>query len=188
MDAIMIYTGLAFMIFLAIYSGYKRKFDLQKMGIWYFLLLLVISIATNLLLLKNTLFHSRFVPWNLKDGLYGLMGGASFGAILLNLMISAFLLGFLFRYLIKKNTASKSIHENDAVSTKVQFPEWFNKLSHSLSGCIVGSAFGIALLNILKDEPLEDLGGLAIGSIIGAAVLYSCAGLIVVASKIKNRT
>lgn len=89
----MIYATLIFMIIIAIYSGFKRKVNFQKFESWYFLLLFVISIVANFLLLKNTLFHSRFVPGDLKDGMYGLMGGASFGAIMINLMISSFLLG-----------------------------------------------------------------------------------------------
>lgn len=184
----MIYAGLIFMIFIAIYSGYKRNYDFKKLGMWYFLLLLAISLAANLMLLKNTLFHSRFVPGEFKDGMYGLMGGASFGAIMINLMISAFLLGLLLQYINKKNTESKSIHENDTISTKGKLPEWFNRLAHSLSACIVGSAFGIALLNLFRGKPIEDLGGLAIGSIIGAAGLYSLAGIVVIVQKYNNRT
>ncbi len=184
----MIYTAMAVMIIVAIYSGYKRKDHFQKMESWYFLLLFIISIATNFLLLHNTLFHSKFVPGDLKGGMYGLMGGASFGAIMLNMMVSSFLLGLLLSYLSKKNKDPKSTHEINEASTKGKFPEWFNRLGHSLSGCIVGSAVGIGLLSIFEGKPLEDFGGLAIGSIIGLAGLYSFAGIVVIIQKLINRT
>jgi uncharacterized membrane protein len=188
MGDFMIYAALIFMILIAIYSGFKKKINFHKFESWYFILLFVISIVANFLLLKNTLFHSRFVPGDLKDGMYGFLGGASFGAIMINLMISSFLLGILLSYISNKSKELKSINDVDTGSIKSRFPEWFNRLSHSLSGCIVGSAFGIALLKIFKDKPLEDLGGLAIGSIIGAAGLYSFAGIIVIIQKFNNRT
>ena len=184
----MIYAAMAVMIIVAIYSGYKKKAHIQKMESWYFLLLFIISIVTNFLLLHNTLFHSNFVPGDLKGGMYGFMGGASFGAIMLNMMVSSFLLGLFLSYLIKKNADPKSINEINDASTKGRFPEWFNRLAHSLSGCIVGSAFGIGLLSIFKGKPLEDLGGLAIGSVIGLAGLYSIGGVVFIMQKLINRT
>ena len=183
----MIYAAMVVMIIIAIYSGYRRKVHFQEMESWYFLLLFIISIATNFLLLYNTFFHSKFVPGDLKGGMYGLMGGASFGAIMLNMMISSFLLGLLLSYLSKKNTDPKGFQENDEASTKGNFPEWFNRLSHSLSGCIVGSAFGIGLLSIFKGKPLDDLGGFAIGSVIGLAGLYSIGGVVVIIQKLIDR-
>lgn len=184
----MIYAAMTVMIIVGIYSGYKRKVHFQKMESWYLLLLFIISIVTNFFLLHNTLFHSKFVPGDLKGGMYGLMGGASFGAIMLNVVVSSFLLGLLLSYLGKKNTDPESIHDIIGASAKGRLPEWFNRLAHSLSGCIVGSAFGIGLLNISKGKPLEDLGGLAVGSIIGFAGLYSFAGIAVIIQKLKNRT
>jgi F0F1-type ATP synthase assembly protein I len=184
----MIYAALITMALIAIYSGFKRKMNFQKFELWYLLPLFVVSIVANFLLLKTTLFHSRYVPGHLKDGMYGFIGGASFGAIIINLMISSFLLGLLLSYIGKRNTEAQSIKKIETAPTQSRFPDWFNRLSHSLSGCIIGSAFGIAFLNIFKDKPLEDIGGLAIGSIIGAAGIYSLAGIVVIIQKILNRT
>lgn len=183
----MIYATPIVMIFVAVYAGYKRKIDFRKMELWYFLLLFTISIAANLLLLKNTLFHSKFIPGDLKDGMYGFMGGFSFGAIILNLMISSFLLGLLGRAIGKKKLEPRNIHKTDKMLTKSRFPEWFDRVSHSLSGCVVGSALGIISLSIFKDKPLEDLGSFALGSVIGTAGFYSLAGIIVFIQKLKKR-
>lgn len=181
----MIYIALMLMVLVAIFTGFNKKINFQKFESWYFYLLLVTSIVANLSLLKYTLFHSRFVPGNLKDGVYGLMAGSSFGAIMLNLMISSLLLGVLLRY--KKNSV---ISDNDiaTVPTKKQFPEWFNTLAHVVSGGSVGLIIGIALLNLVKGAPLEELGGLVIGTTISLGGSYFLAGIVVVINKVINRT
>ncbi len=183
----MIYLMLIPMVLISIYSGYQNKIDLKKLSLWFYFFFFLICMSTNILTLRNLLFHAQFIPGNLKNGNYGFVGGASFGGVILNLMVVSFVFGILIRLAKNNNIAIGEEKSNDLKRDHWIFPEWFNRISHAISGCIVGSAFGLFWLSFANHKPIEEYGDLTIGSIIGAAGIYSIAGIIVLFQKMNRR-
>jgi len=164
---IIIYIALLFMCVLAIRRGYKGKINFKNMP-FYSILLLLLCIILNFVLLGNLLYHSRFVPGDLKGGLYGLLGGASFGGIMISIMIASALSGIAIRHF---HSGSAPLPAAGA-GEKTIYPTWYVMGTQSLLGVMTGATIAIIAMALIEYKSLEDMAGTLFGFAIAVSSFY----------------